>query len=132
MGMSNGSKPPRIPRPPAHSSGNAASSSMNGVSPSTATTGLGTARRRAGQPSVEMHIGELSLVGFKAGDKHIVGDALERELTRLLAGNDGGALPKREIALESLDLGSFQVRPGMSPRAIGVEVAAAIFRRLTR
>ncbi|MGH9825917.1 MAG: hypothetical protein ACREDR_22025 [Blastocatellia bacterium] len=129
--MNNGSKNPRVPRPPAHSIANAASPNMNGVSPSAETTDLGTARR-AGQPSVEMHIGELSLVGFKAGDKHIVGDALERELTRLLAGNDGGALPNREIELDRLDLGSFQVRPGMSPRAIGVEVAAAIFRRLTR
>ena len=35
--------------------------------------------------SIEMHIEELVLHGFEPGDRHAIGDAVERELARLLS-----------------------------------------------
>ncbi|HKV40514.1 MAG TPA: hypothetical protein VJX67_14980 [Blastocatellia bacterium] len=129
--MNNGSRDSRVRPPPPHADGNRLPPASRGLSSASSVAEPG-ANRRIGHPSVELHIGELSLIGFKPGDKHIVGDALQRELTRLLSENDVGALLKHEIELDRLNLDGFQVRPGMSPRTIGVEVAAAIFRRLTR
>jgi hypothetical protein len=82
--------------------------------------------------SVELHIEELTLNGFEAGDHHRISDALERELARLITergvprflaqNNEAGMLAAQE----------FYVAEGSTPEAIGAQVAQAIYRGLYR
>ena len=75
---------------------------------------------------LELHIEELVLRGFQAHDRYAVGDALERELTRLLS--RPGALaaygPEREQA--HLDAGDVQLHAGASSDVIGRQIARGI------
>ena len=81
--------------------------------------------------SVELHIEELVLHGYPPGDRHRIGDAATRELTRLFAeqgtppslGEGGGAA--------HLNGGSFQTGPGLGAEALGVQVARAVYRGLS-
>lgn len=77
--------------------------------------------------SVELHIEELMLQGFADVEGRRVGDAVERELARLL--NEQGAPPAirggGEVA--RLDGGAFEVQPGSDPETIGVSLARAIY-----
>jgi hypothetical protein len=80
---------------------------------------------------VDLRIDELVLDGFAAADRHRLGEAVERELTRLLA---GGARP-RPLAgggAPALDGGAFLLPAGASPEAAGVQVARALYRALGR
>ena len=76
--------------------------------------------------NVELHIAELVLHGFEPGDRYRIGDAMERELARLLI--EQGTPPTlgqgREVAC--LDGGAFEVAPGSRAEAIGVQVAQAV------
>ena len=76
---------------------------------------------------IELNIEELVLHGFAPGDRHRIGEAVEQELTRLLA--DRG-VPKslergREIA--HVDGGAFEVAPGSRAQVVGVQVAKAVY-----
>lgn len=77
--------------------------------------------------NLELHIEELVLHGFAPGDRHRIGDAVERELSRLFA--EHGLPPNFETGFESprLDAGSFNFAPGSKPEAIGAEVARALY-----
>lgn len=88
----------------------------------------GGARRH----SVELHIEELVLYGFPAGDRLRIGESLERELARLFAdlGVPAAVLAGRE--LDGLDSGSFNVRQNATPEAIGASVAAAVYEGMKR
>ncbi|MEI2579944.1 hypothetical protein [Scytonema sp. PRP1] len=77
--------------------------------------------------NIELHIEELVLHGFARQDRYRIGDAIQQELTRLL--NEQGVPPSvagsGEIA--RLDAGTFEVKAGAKPEAIGVQVAQAIY-----
>ncbi len=81
---------------------------------------------------VELHIDELILDGFAPGDHSLVGEAVERELARLLAvqGVPPALSQGREVAW--LDGGAFEVTPGSPAETTGVQVAKAVYGGLTR
>lgn len=79
---------------------------------------------RAG--AVEVHIEELVLHGFGAGDRFPISDAVEQELTRLLAEQDGWNLPSGPLVIERLNGGTFKVALGGRPAGVGWDVARAV------
>jgi hypothetical protein len=83
------------------------------------------------RPSIEVRIDEIALQGFPSAHRYLIGDAIERELTRLLAA--GGALPRlaSSAEIDELDGGTFRHDPGRNPRAVGGDIARAIYRRLS-
>ena len=76
--------------------------------------------------NVELHIAELVLHGFEPGDRYRIGEAVERELARLLA--EQGVPPSlvQGGEIERLDGGSFEVTPGAKPEAIGTQIGAQV------
>lgn len=82
--------------------------------------------------SLELHIEELVLRGFAPGDRRDIGEAAERELSRLFA--EQGVPPSlargREVA--RLDGGAFEVKPGSGAEAIGFQVAQAVYGGFSR
>lgn len=77
---------------------------------------------------IDLHIEELVLDGFPPGDRHRIGAALERELTRLLTERGapagwagGGEVPR-------LDGGTFEAKPGARPERVGAQIASSVFR----
>ena len=78
-------------------------------------------------PDVRLRIEELVLDGFAPGDRYRIGEAVERELARLLAERGvPGALAAGGEAPQ-LDAGSFELAPTLSAEAIGARVAAAVY-----
>ena len=69
------------------------------------------------KPAVEVHIDALVLRGVTRSQAARVGEAIERELTRLI---DSGADP------------GMRPRPAGSPEALGAEIAGAIHGRVWR
>ena len=82
--------------------------------------------------NIELHIEELILHGFAPGDRYRIGDAVERELTRLFVeqGVPLSLTQGREVA--HLDGGAFKVTSGSKPEVIGAHVAQAVYGGLTR
>ena len=56
------------------------------------------------KPSVEVHIDELVLHGFAPGDRRGIGDAVERELARLLAAR-GLPVPGADVGVARVSAG---------------------------
>jgi len=81
--------------------------------------------------SVELHIEELVLHGFPAGDRYRVGEALERELTRLFTERDVPSSISHNIEGGSMDAGSFNVAPGADAETIGIQIARALYEGMT-
>ena len=79
---------------------------------------------------VEVHIEELVLDGFAPADPHRIGDAVERELFRVLARGDGAGLPLRSQAVDAVDAGEFHVAADASARSIGAQVARSVLHGL--
>jgi hypothetical protein len=84
------------------------------------------------QPNVELHIEELRLHGFAPGARYAIGEAVQRELSRLIA--ERGLAPTLAAAGDraSLDGGTFHMAPGTLPERIGMQVARAIYGGLSR
>ena len=81
--------------------------------------------------NVELHIEELVLRGFAAGDRYRIGDAMERELARLF--DEQGVPPSliQGSEVPQLDGGAFEVAHGSKSEAVGVQVAQAIYGGLS-
>ena len=77
--------------------------------------------------NLELHIEELVLHGFAPGDRHRIGDAVERELSRLFA--EHGVPPNFSQGFETarLDAGSFNFAPGSPAHSIGAQIAQALY-----
>ena len=84
------------------------------------------------QPNIEVDIEELVLHGFPPGDRHRIGEALERELGRLLAERGATSELASGGEVAGLDGGTFSVEQGARPEAIGAQIAHAVFRGLGR
>jgi hypothetical protein len=84
------------------------------------------------QPSIELHIEELVLHGFSHSDRHRIAEALQGELTRLLA--DPTMHVSRTTPRETarMDGGSFRVAANSKPEAIGAQVAQSLHKGLTQ
>ena len=82
---------------------------------------------------IELHIEELVLEGFAHADRHRVADAIEGELTRLLAAHGlPPALTAARLEGARLDAGTVRLKQGGAPRAAGKEIARAIHGGLSR
>jgi len=82
--------------------------------------------------NIELHIEELVLHGFAPGDRYRIGEAVEQELTRLLAdrGVPQSLAEGGEIA--SVDGGAFEVAAGSRAEVVGAQVAKAVYGGLGR
>jgi hypothetical protein len=87
-------------------------------------------------PNIELHIEELVLHGFAPSDRYTIADAVERELSRLLAENSGNAGWPRSLADNSsrprVDAGNFQVAPSAKASSIGDQIAQAVHGGITK
>lgn len=82
--------------------------------------------------NIELRIEELVLHGFAPGDRYRIAEAVERELSRLLA--DQGVLESLERGggIASVDGGAFEVAPGSRAEVVGAQVAKAVYGGLRR
>jgi hypothetical protein len=81
---------------------------------------------------VELHIETLVLHGFAPGDHHRIGAVMARELARLLAEHGVPSFLAHNIAGPSRDPGVFNVAPGATVEALGVQVAQAVYEGLNK
>ncbi len=77
--------------------------------------------------NIELHIEELVLEGFAAGDRYSIGEAVERELTRLLNEQGVPSLFGQDGDFARLHGGEVRVAPGARAEAIGRQVAQAVY-----
>ena len=82
--------------------------------------------------NVELHIEELVLHGFAPGDRYRIGDAVERELSRLFAEQGTPPALARGGDIGRLDGGSFEAKPGSRAETIGIQAAQAVYGGLRR
>ena len=82
--------------------------------------------------SIELHIDELVLYGFSPHDRHAIGDAVARELTRLLAQPEAMNIFGEGRDPGHLDDGAVSILAGSRGDAIGRSVGGAIYRGLKR
>ncbi len=80
-------------------------------------------------PNIEIEIGELILHGFAPGDRVSIGEAVQQELTRLLA-EQGLASMNQNIEIARVNGGAFDVRPGAKSETIGTQIAQSVFQGL--
>lgn len=75
--------------------------------------------------NVELHIEELVLHGFP--QDHLIGEAVERELSRLFT--ERGVPPSlaRGGDLPHLDAGAFQINPELGAEAVGARIARSLY-----
>jgi hypothetical protein len=84
-----------------------------------------------GARRVHVRIEALSLDGFEPAHRYRIAQALQRELTRLIAARvvDGDLGASHEAP--RVDAGSFSFRDDDPPHRIGAAIARATFRGLT-
>lgn len=88
------------------------------------------------QPNIRLHIQELVLHSFAPNDRYAIADAVEHELSWLLAADL--STPQRSPSLTEnsdrarVDAGNFQVAPGAKAVSIGAQIAEAVHGGLTR
>jgi len=80
------------------------------------------------KPNIEFDIEELVLDGFPHGDRYLIGDAVQKELTRLLVERGvpsplalGGDYPL-------LDAGWVQLGLESNPKTIGTRIAGTLYQ----
>lgn len=78
-------------------------------------------------PNIELHIEELVLHGFAPGDRHEIGAAVERELTRLFAEQGVPVSLANGGEIARLNGGAFSVTRGSKPEVIGAQVAQSVY-----
>ncbi len=77
---------------------------------------------------VELHIEELILEGFAPGDRYSIGEAVERDLTRLLNEEGVPRLFSQNGDFAHLDPGIIRVASGTRAETIGRQVGQAIYQ----
>jgi len=82
--------------------------------------------------NVELHIEELVLRGFAPGDRYRIGEAVERELARLLDEQSVPPSLAQGSEVAGLDGGAFEVAHGSKAEAVGIQVAQAVYGGLSR
>jgi hypothetical protein len=84
--------------------------------------------------SVELHIEELVLHGFAAGDRYAIAEAVKHELSRLLVDQFAAQGLPSSFAESSeharLDAGAFNVAPSANSEAIGGQIAQTVHQGL--
>ena len=76
--------------------------------------------------NIELHIEELVLHGFSPRERYAIGEAVQRELTRLFT--EQGIHPSLwQGRIARLDGGSIQVKQDTKADAIGKQVAQSVY-----
>jgi hypothetical protein len=73
----------------------------------------------------------MVLHGFAAADRFRIADAVEQELTRLMAGQGVPGGLATPAAAAHLDAGAFNVALGAKPQALGTQLARSLHQRLS-
>jgi hypothetical protein len=81
---------------------------------------------------ISVEIGELVLHGFAAADRYRIGDAIERELARLLVERGLPEALRRSVASGRVTAPPISVRRGASALRTGTDVARAVYASLAR
>jgi hypothetical protein len=88
------------------------------------------------RPNIKLHIEELVLHGFPPRDRYVIADAVERELSHLLARQFSGRVAStsltNDVDQSSLDAGAFHVAPNARPNSIGAQIARAVHGGLAK
>jgi hypothetical protein len=81
--------------------------------------------------NIELRVDELAMHGFEPSDRYRIGEAVQRELSRLFT--EQGLPPSLaqggEVA--RLDGGTWEAEPASAAEAIGSQVAQAVYRALS-
>ena len=87
------------------------------------------------RPNINLHIDELVLHGFAAGDRYAIADAVQSELSRLLSLHSAAVETRFSPANRSIqprvDAGTFQVTLAQG-HSIGVQIAQAVHGGLVK
>lgn len=78
---------------------------------------------------LDLRIDELTLHGFRPGDRYAIAAAVERELSRLLIEEGAPALDAGSVF--RVDAGTFEAPHDATPDTVGTQVARAIHRSLS-
>lgn len=81
---------------------------------------------------IEFHIDELMLHGFAARDRYRIGQAIERELARLLTVQGVPSTLTQSADIAKMNAGSFNVSSASKSATIGAQVAQAVYGGLKR
>jgi hypothetical protein len=81
-------------------------------------------------PNIEIDIEELVLHGFAPSDRTSIGEAVQRELTRLLA-EQGLASMNHNVEMARVNGGAFDVRLDSKSETIGAQIARNVYRGLS-
>ncbi len=81
--------------------------------------------------SFELQIEELVLHGFDPGDRHRISEAIEKEMTRLIAERGLSDRLTDGIHIPRLDGASFQINQGSKPETAGVQIARSVHGSLS-
>ena|ERR1700694_3336367 len=80
--------------------------------------------------NIELHIEELVLHGFSPNDRHAIGEAVQRELTRLFVEQGVDASLSRGFEAERVDGGALNVKQGTRAEGIGRQVGQTVYSSL--
>jgi hypothetical protein len=81
------------------------------------------------EPSIELRIEELVLQGFVPSDRYAIGDAVERELARLLAEHGAPISLRSETAADEIRGATFNAAHNAKAPVIGHQIAQAVYER---
>jgi len=82
----------------------------------------------ASEPSIELHVEELVLHGFAPSDRYVIGDAVEREMARLLIEQRIPSSLRSENATDEITGATFNAAYNAKPSAIGRQIAQAVYQ----
>lgn len=80
---------------------------------------------------LELHIEELVLHGFPPGERLHIGDAVERELLRLITEQGLPRINANPLNLDRMDAGSFQIARSTTAQGIGIQLAQHLHQHLS-
>ena len=86
------------------------------------------ARSQRSAHSVELHIEELVLDGFAPGERYAIGDAVEREVARLLREQGIPISLRSENATDKIIGPSFNAPRNASALTTGRQIAQAVYQ----
>jgi hypothetical protein len=80
--------------------------------------------------AIEVVIDELVLHGFAPGERHAIGEAIERELTQLLTAQ--AIAPAADIQIDRVSAAPMRMRRGARAGEVGAQIARAVHAGLPR
>lgn len=81
-------------------------------------------------PHIELHIGELVIDCAQPADRYRIGEAVERELARLLSERGFPMGIERDVHIDRLDGGSLSLPSHCRGEKLGIEIARSLYGSL--